>query len=72
MFLSKRYYENPNTKFNKLINTYDTEKLKTKLKKFFQVCSSEKKLWTLLYFHFLNLCLFIYTCTGTCNPKQVL
>lgn len=33
MFLSKRYYENPNTKFNKLINTYDTEKLKTKLKK---------------------------------------
>lgn len=42
MFLSKRYYENPNTgtKFNKLINTYDTEKLKTKLKKIFQVCSS--------------------------------
>lgn len=30
MFLSKRYYENPNTKLNKLINTYDTEKLKTK------------------------------------------
>lgn len=43
MFLSKRYYENPNTKFNKLINTYDTEKLKTKLKKIFQVCSSLKK-----------------------------
>lgn len=40
MFLSKRYYENPNTKFNMLINTYDTEKLKTKLKKIFQVCSS--------------------------------
>lgn len=40
MFLSKRYYENPYTKFNKLINTYDTEKLKTKLKKTFQVCSS--------------------------------